>query len=134
VKATNGDTHLGGDDWDQGLLNRIAEKYKRGQGIEVRQDKQALQRLREAAENAKAEPSSRTETEIILPFITADASGPKHLQTSVARSKFEQLAEDLLNRIRRPFDAVLKDGGINTSEVDEVVLVGGATRMPKVQE
>jgi molecular chaperone DnaK len=134
VKATNGDTHLGGDDWDQRLLNWIAEEYKKERGIDIRQDKQALQRLREAAENAKVELSSRMETEIHLPFITADASGPKHLQMKVTRSKFEQLTEDLLERIRGPFDAVLKDGGISTAEVDEVVLVGGATRMPMVQD
>jgi molecular chaperone DnaK len=134
VKATNGDTHLGGDDWDQRLLNWIAEEYKKTQGIDVRQDKQALQRLREAAENAKVELSSRTETEINLPFITADPSGPKHLQMKVTRSRFEQLTEDLLERIRGPFNAVLKDAGISMADVDEVVLVGGATRMPMVQD
>jgi molecular chaperone DnaK len=133
VKATNGDTHLGGDDWDQRLLNWIADEYMREQGINLREDKQALQRLREAAENAKVELSSRTETEINLPFITADASGPKHLQMKITRAKFEQLTEDLLERVKGPFEAVLKDGGIDISEVDEVVLVGGATRMPMVQ-
>ncbi len=134
VKATNGDTHLGGDDWDQRIVTWIADEFKRDQGIDLRQDKQGLQRLREAAEKAKIELSSVTETEINLPFITADASGPKHLQIKLTRSKFEQLTEDLVDRIRKPFERVLEDGGLSVSAVDEVVLVGGATRMPMVQD
>jgi molecular chaperone DnaK len=134
VKATNGDTHLGGDDWDQVILNYVADEYKKDTGIELRQDRQALQRLREAAEKAKIELSSVTETEINLPFITADASGPKHLQMRLTRSKFEQLSEQLVHRINGPFDAVLKDANISASAVEEVVLVGGATRMPMVQD
>jgi molecular chaperone DnaK len=134
VKATNGDTHLGGDDWDQRILNYIADEFKKDQGIDLREDRQALQRLREAAEKAKIELTSITETEINLPFITADASGPKHLQVKLTRAKFEQLTEDLIERIRGPFNAVLKDAKTTTDDVDEVVLVGGATRMPMVQE
>jgi len=134
VKATNGDTHLGGDDWDQRILTWIADEFKKEQGIDLRADRQALQRLREAAEKAKIELSTVTETEINLPFITADASGPKHLQMKLTRAKFEQLTEDLVDRIRGPFEAVLKDGNMKADEMDEVVLVGGATRMPMVQE
>jgi molecular chaperone DnaK len=134
VKATNGDTHLGGDDWDQRIVNYIADEFKKDQGIDVKKDRQALQRLREAAEKAKIELSSVTETEVNLPFISADASGPKHLQIKLTRATFEQLTEDLVDRIRGPFNAVLKDANISASNVDEVVLVGGATRMPMVQE
>jgi len=134
VKATNGDMHLGGDDWDHRILNYVADEFKKDQGIDLRQDRQALQRLREAAEKAKVELTSVTETEVNLPFITADASGPKHLLVKLTRAKFEQLAEDLVDRIRGPFDAVLMDAGMKTSDVDEVVLVGGATRMPMVQD
>jgi molecular chaperone DnaK len=134
VKATNGDTHLGGDDWDQVILNWVADEFKKENGIDLRQDRQSLQRLREAAEKAKVELSAVTESEVNLPYVTADASGPKHLQTKLSRSKFEQLSEGLVNRIRGPFDAVLKDGRMKANEVDEVVLVGGATRMPMVQE
>jgi len=134
VRATNGDTHLGGDDWDQRIVNWVADEYKKDQGIDVRQDRQALQRLREASEKAKVELSTITETEINLPFITADASGPKHLQIKLTRATFEQLTEDLVERIKGPFESVLKDAGIKTAEVDEVVLVGGATRMPMVQD
>ena len=133
VKATNGDTHLGGDDWDQRIVNWVADEYKKEQGIDLREDRQALQRLREAAEKAKIELSTITETEINLPFITADASGPKHLTMKLTRATFEQLTEGLVDRIRGPFNAVLKDAGMKTAEVDEVVLVGGATRMPMVQ-
>src|SRR3990170_3954126 len=133
-KATNGDTHLGGDDWDQAVLNWVADEFKKEQGVDLRRDRQALQRLREAAEKAKIELSSVSETEINLPFITADASGPKHLQMKLTRAKFDQLTEQLLARIRGPFDAVLRDAGVKASEVDEVVLVGGATRMPMVQD
>ncbi|MCJ7512500.1 MAG: molecular chaperone DnaK, partial [Anaerolineales bacterium] len=134
VKATNGDTHLGGDDWDQAILTWVAEEFKRQQGIDLRGDRQALQRLREAAEKAKIELSTVSETEINLPFITADASGPKHLQMKLTRAKFEQLTESLLQRVRLPFDAVLRDGGVKTGQIHEVVLVGGATRMPMVQD
>ena len=134
VRATNGDTHLGGDDWDQRIVNHIADEFKKDQGVDLRQDRQALQRLREAAEKAKIELSSVSETEINLPFVSADASGPKHLQIKLTRATFEQLTEDLVERIRGPFNAVLKDANISASAVDEVVLVGGATRMPMVQE
>ena len=133
VKATNGDTHLGGDDYDRRVVDWLAEEFKRDQGIDLRQDRQALQRLTEAAEKAKIELSSRMETEINLPFITADASGPKHLAITLTRSKFEQLTEDLTNRCRGPFQAALKDAGLSTKELDEVILVGGATRMPVIQ-
>ena len=134
VKATNGDTHLGGDDWDQKIVNWIADEFRKDQGIEIKEDRQALQRLREAAEKAKIELSTVTETEINLPFISADASGPKHLQLKINRSTFEQIAEALVERLRGPFAAVLKDAKVDASEVDEVVLVGGATRMPMVQD
>ncbi|HEX6035312.1 MAG TPA: molecular chaperone DnaK [Anaerolineales bacterium] len=134
VKATNGDTHLGGDDWDQRIVNWAADEFKREQGIDLRGDRQALQRLREAAEKAKIELSSVMETEINLPYITADASGPKHLQLKLTRSKFEQMTEDLLERCRKPFEAALKDAGMDASRLNEVVLVGGSTRMPMVQD
>ena len=134
VKATNGDTHLGGDDWDQRIVNWAADEFKREQGIDLRSDRQALQRLREAAEKAKIELSSVMETEINLPYITADATGPKHLQVKLTRSKFEQMTEDLLERCRKPFEAALKDAGMDASRLNEVVLVGGSTRMPMVQE
>ena len=134
VKATNGDTHLGGDDWDQRIVNWAADEFKKEQGIDLRADRQALQRLREAAEKAKIELSSVMETEINLPYITADASGPKHLQVKLTRSKFEQMTEDLLERCRKPFEAALKDAGLDASKLNEVVLVGGSTRMPMVQE
>jgi len=134
VKATNGDTHLGGDDWDECIVNWAADEFKREQGIDLRQDRQALQRLREAAEKAKIELSSVMETEINLPYITADASGPKHLQQKLTRAKFEKLSENLLNRCRGPFNAALKDANLKPADIDELVLVGGATRMPMVQE
>ena len=134
VKATNGDTHLGGDDWDQRILNWIADEFEKDQGIELRDDRQALQRLREAAEKAKIELTSVTETDVNLPYVSADASGPKHLQMKLTRAKFEQMSDDLLGRIKGPFQSVLKDGGMQASEVDEIVLVGGATRMPMVQD
>ncbi len=134
VRSTNGDTHLGGDDWDERIVNWIADEYQREQGIDLRQDRQALQRLREAAERAKIELSSVMETEINLPYITADASGPRHLQMKLTRAKFEQLSEDLVERLRGPFNAALKDANLSANGVDEVVLVGGATRMPMVQE
>lgn len=134
VKATNGDTHLGGDDWDQRIVNWIADEFLREQGIDLRKDRQALQRLREAAEKAKIELSSVMETEINLPYITADASGPKHLQMRLTRAKFEQLTEDLVERLRGPFNNALRDAKLTPADIDEVVLVGGATRMPMVQE
>jgi molecular chaperone DnaK len=134
VKATNGDTHLGGDNWDERIVNWLAEEFKKDQGIDLRKDRQAVQRLREASEKAKIELSTMSETEINLPYITADASGPKHLQIRLSRSKFDQLTEDLVERCRGPFQSALKDAGLKTSEIDEVVLVGGATRMPMVQD
>ena len=134
VKATNGDTHLGGDDYDQRIVNWIVEEYRKDQGIDLSHDKQALQRLKEASEKAKMELSSTSETEINLPFITADASGPKHLQMNLSRSKFEQLTNDLTERLKGPFTQALKDAGIKADQIDEVVLVGGSTRMPVVQE
>jgi molecular chaperone DnaK len=134
VRATNGDTHLGGDDWDEGIVEWIASEFKSDQGIDLRQDRQVLQRLREAAEKAKIELSTVLETEINLPYITADASGPKHLQMKVTRDKFEQISENLVVRLRSPFTNALKDAGLKPAEIDEVVLVGGATRMPMVQD
>ncbi len=134
VRSTNGDTHLGGDDWDERIVNWIIDTFKAEQGIDLRQDRQALQRLRESAEKAKIELSTLMETEINLPYITADASGPKHLQTRLSRAKFEQLTVDLLERCRGPFKAALTDANMQASQVDEVVLVGGSTRMPMVQE
>jgi molecular chaperone DnaK len=134
VKSTNGDTHLGGDDWDERIVTYVAAEFKKEQGIDIRQDRQALQRLREAAEKAKIELSTVMETEINLPYITADASGPKHLQLKLSRAKFEQLTEELLNRCRGPFTAALKDANLDTTKINEVVLVGGATRMPMVQD
>lgn len=133
VKSTNGDTHLGGDNWDEQIVNWLADDFKRENGIDLRQDRQALQRLREAAEKAKIELSALMETEINLPYITADASGPKHLQTKLSRAKFEQMTEHLVERLRKPFMAALKDARLQTSQIDEVVLVGGSTRMPMVQ-
>ncbi len=134
VKATSGDTHLGGDDWDQRIVNWAADEFKKETGIDLREDRQALQRLREAAEKAKIELSTVMETEINLPYITADASGPKHLQLKLTRSKFEQMTEDLVERCRGPFNTALKDAGLSASDLDEVVLVGGATRMPMIQD
>ncbi len=133
VKATAGDTYLGGDDWDQRIIDYVADEFKKDQGIDLRDDRQALQRLKEAAEKAKIELSTVGETEINLPFITADASGPKHLQMRITRAKFEQLTEDLVERLKGPFHQALSDAGLKASEIDEVVLVGGATRMPMVQ-
>jgi len=134
VKATNGDTHLGGDDWDNAIVNWAADEFMKEQGIDLRSDRQALQRLREAAEKAKIELSSVLETEINLPYITADSGGPKHMLLKLSRAKFEQMTEDLLQRTRKPFEAVLKDADLNIEKIDEVVLVGGSTRMPMVQE
>ena len=134
VRATHGDTHLGGDDWDQAILNWVAGEFQHEHGIDLRLDRQALQRLREAAEKAKIELSTVNETEINLPFVTADAHGPKHLQRKLSRAKLEQLTEALVARLRGPIEAVLKDGAIQAGDVHEVVLVGGATRMPMVQD
>lgn len=134
VKSTNGDTHLGGDDWDERIVRWLSEEFKREQGIDLSQDRQALQRLREAAEKAKIELSSLPQTEINLPFITADSSGPKHLAMTLSRSKFEQLTVDLVERCRHPFHSALKDAGIAANQLDQVVMVGGSTRMPMVQE
>ncbi|HHX08356.1 MAG TPA: molecular chaperone DnaK [Chloroflexi bacterium] len=134
VKATNGDTHLGGDDWDNVVVNWAADEFMKEQGIDLRKDRQALQRLREAAEKAKIELSTMLETELNLPYITADAGGPKHLLLKLTRSKFEQMTEDLLHRVKGPFDAVIKDANLSVDKIDEVVLVGGSTRMPMVQE
>jgi molecular chaperone DnaK len=134
VKSTSGDTQLGGDDWDQRVVDWMVEEFKKEQGIDLGQDKQALQRLKEAGEKAKIELSTVMETEINLPFVTADASGPKHLQLKLTRSKFEQITDDLLNRVKSPFDQAIKDASLSPSKIDEVVLVGGSTRMPMVQE
>ncbi len=134
VLSTSGDTHLGGDDWDQVVINWAADEFKKEQGIDLRNDRQALQRLREAAEKAKIELSSMMETEINLPYITADMNGPKHLQLRLTRAKFEQMSQELVDRLRGPFEAALKDANLGAATVDEVVLVGGATRMPMVQD
>jgi molecular chaperone DnaK len=134
VKSTNGDTFLGGEDFDMRLVNYLADEFKKDQGIDLRGDKLALQRLKEAAEKAKIELSSATQTEINLPFITADASGPKHLTLKLTRAKFEALVDDLVQKTVGPCRAALKDAGLTAAEIQEVVLVGGMTRMPKVQE
>lgn len=134
VKSTNGDTHLGGDDVDEVLIKWIIDEFKKDQGIDLTSDKMALQRLKEAAEKAKVELSSAMETEINLPFITADASGPKHLVTKLTRSKFEALVEPILKRLLPPVEQALKDAGVTAKDIDEIVLVGGSTRIPKVQE
>jgi molecular chaperone DnaK len=134
VRSTSGDTFLGGDDWDQRVVDFLSDEFKKDQGVDLREDRQALQRLKEAAEKAKIELSSMLETEINLPFITADASGPKHLQTKLTRAKFEQMSEDLVQRCRTPFEQALQDANLGANELDEVVLVGGATRMPMIQD
>jgi len=134
VLSTSGDTHLGGDDWDQLIVNWAADEFKKEQGIDLRGDRQALQRLREGAEKAKIELSSMMETELNLPYITADMNGPKHLQLRLTRSKFEQMSQALVDRLRGPFDAALKDANLGAGDVDEIVLVGGSTRMPMVQD
>jgi len=133
VKATNGDTHLGGEDFDLRMIEYLADEFKKDQGIDLRSDKMALQRLKEAAEKAKMELSTSTETEVNLPFITADASGPKHLNIKLNRAKMEDLVADLLNRLEGPCRTAMKDAGIN-HDIDEVILVGGMTRMPAVQD
>ncbi len=134
VKSTNGDTHLGGDDYDRRIVDWMAEEFRRDQGIDLKGDRQALQRLTEAAEKAKIELSQRQETQINLPFITADQNGPKHLDLKLTRAKFEQLTEDLTARCRAPFESALKDANMKVSDLDEVILVGGSTRMPVIQE
>jgi molecular chaperone DnaK len=134
VKSTNGDTFLGGEDFDMRLVSYLADEFQKGQGIDLRKDKLALQRLKEAAEKAKIELSSTTQTEINLPFITADASGPKHLTMKLTRAKFEALVDDLIQKTVEPCRQALKDAGLSAAEINEVVLVGGMTRMPKVQE
>ncbi|WP_028320059.1 molecular chaperone DnaK [Desulfatiglans anilini] len=134
VKSTNGDTHLGGEDFDLRIVDYLANEFKKDQGIDLRNDKMALQRLKEAAEKAKMELSGSTETDINLPFITADASGPKHMNIKLGRSKLEALVDDLIQKIVGPCQTALKDAGLKASDVDEVILVGGMTRMPKVQE
>ncbi len=132
VKSTSGDTHLGGDDWDEVIVNWAADQFQVDQGIDLRKDRQALQRLREAAEKAKIELSTVMETELNLPYITADANGPKHLVVKLSRAKFEQMTAHLLDRCRKPFESALKDAGLKASDVNELVLVGGSTRMPQV--
>ncbi|HQZ96257.1 MAG TPA: molecular chaperone DnaK [Pyrinomonadaceae bacterium] len=134
VKSTNGDTHLGGDDVDEILVSWIIDEFKKDQGIDLHNDKMALQRLKEAGEKAKVELSSAMETEINLPFITADASGPKHLVMKLTRSKFEQLVEPVLKRLMPPVEQAIKDAGLTAKDIEEIVLVGGSTRIPKVQE
>ena len=134
VKSTNGDTHLGGDNIDERLIKWIIDEFKKDQGIDLAKDKMALQRLKEAAEKAKIELSSTMETEINLPFITADQSGPKHLQMKLTRAKFEQLVDDMLQRTLEPCQQAIKDAGVQASQIDEVVLVGGSTRIPKIQQ
>ncbi|HTX00299.1 MAG TPA: molecular chaperone DnaK [Acidimicrobiales bacterium] len=134
VRASSGDGHLGGDDFDKRIVDWLADEFKRDQGIDLRSDSQALQRLYEAAERAKVELSTTTQTQVNLPFITADASGPKHLNLSLTRSKFEQLAKDLVERCRGPVEQALSDAKLTAEDIDEVILVGGATRMPAVQE
>ncbi len=134
VLATNGDNHLGGDDWDQRVIDWLADKFKADNGIDLRNDPMALQRLKEAAENAKKELSAAQQAQINLPFITADASGPKHLDYTLTRAEFERITHDLLERCKQPVTKVLSDAGLQISEVNEVILVGGSTRMPAVQE
>ncbi|TFG35245.1 MAG: molecular chaperone DnaK, partial [Parcubacteria group bacterium] len=134
VKSTNGDTHLGGEDFDLRLIDYIANEFKKDQGIDIRNDKMALQRLKEAAEKAKMELSTSMETDVTLPFITADASGPKHLNIKITRAKLEALISDLLDKLDKPCQVALKDAGLSPKDLDEIILVGGMTRMPAVQE
>jgi molecular chaperone DnaK len=134
VKATSGDTHLGGDDWDQKVIDWLVEGFKNDHGVDLSKDRMALQRLKEAAEKAKIELSTVSETEVNLPFITATSEGPLHLQRKLARSEFQKLTEELLERTKKPFEAAVKDSGIPVGDIDHVVLVGGSTRMPAVQE
>ena len=134
VKATNGDTHLGGEDFDLRLIDYIADEFKKEQGIDIRQDNMALQRLKEAAEKAKMELSTSMETDVNLPFITADANGPKHLNVRLTRAKLESLVEDLLDRLAGPCQTAMQDAGLSMGDVNEIIMVGGMTRMPAVQE
>lgn len=134
VKSTNGDTHLGGDDFDQMMVDWLAEEFKKSDGVDIRKDAMALQRLKEAAEKAKIELSSSMQTDVNLPFITADSSGPKHLNITLTRAKFESLVEHLIEKTRKPCMEAMKDAGLSASEIDEVILVGGSTRIPAVQE
>ena len=134
VASTAGANHLGGDDWDQRIIDWMADKFQAENGIDLRQDKMALQRLKEAAEKAKMELSSTTQANINLPFITADASGPKHLDYTLTRAEFERITKDLLDRVKKPVEQALKDAGLKTGDIDEVILVGGSTRMPAVQD
>ena len=134
VASTAGDNHLGGDDWDQRIIDWMADKFKAENGIDLRQDKMALQRLKEAAEKAKMELSSTSQANINLPFITADASGPKHLDYTLTRAEFERITKDLLDRVKKPVEQALKDAGLKAGDIDEVILVGGSTRMPAVQD
>ncbi len=134
VKSTNGDTHLGGEDFDLRIVDYLADEFKKDQGIDIRNDKMALQRLKEAAEKAKMELSGSQETEVNLPFITADASGPKHMNIKLSRSKLESLVSELIDRVTGPCNMAIKDSGIKASDIDEVILVGGMTRMPRVQQ
>ncbi|MEU6947911.1 molecular chaperone DnaK, partial [Streptomyces sp. NPDC046316] len=134
VKATNGDTHLGGDDWDQRIVDHLVKEFKNGYGVDLAKDKMALQRLREAAEKAKIELSAATETSINLPYVTASAEGPLHLDQRLTRAQFEQLTADLLERCKTPFHQAVRDAKIDVSDVDHVILVGGSTRMPAVSE
>ena len=133
VKSTNGNTHLGGEDFDQRVIDYLADEFKKDQGIDLRNDKMALQRLKEAAEKAKIELSTALETDINLPFITADAAGPKHLTMKLSRSRLESLVEDLIDKTVEPCRTALKDAGLDAKDIDEVILVGGMTRMPAVQ-
>src|ERR1700733_11783685 len=134
VLSTNGDTHLGGDDWDEALINYVADEFKKEQGIDLRKDQMALQRLKEAAEKAKKDLSFQTQADINLPFITADQNGPKHLTMTITRSQFEQMTDHLFERCRGPVLKALQDAKLKTTEIDEVVQVGGSTRMPRVQQ
>ncbi len=134
VASTAGDNHLGGDDWDQRIIDWLADKFQADNGIDLRQDKMALQRLKEAAEKAKMELSSTSQANVNLPFITADASGPKHLDYTLTRAEFERITKDLLDRVKKPVEQALKDAGLKAGDIDEVILVGGSTRMPAVQD
>jgi molecular chaperone DnaK len=134
VKSTNGDTHLGGEDFDLQIIDYLADEFKKDNGVDLRSDKLALQRLKEAAEKAKIELSSSTETEVNLPFITADQTGPKHLTIKLSRAKLEAIVGDLLTQSLKPCEQALKDAGLQAADIDDVILVGGMTRMPKVTE
>jgi molecular chaperone DnaK len=134
VLSTNGDTFLGGEDFDQRIIDYLADEFKKEQGVDLRGDVLALQRLKEAAEKAKIELSSSQQTEVNLPYVTADASGPKHLNVKITRAKLESLVDDLISRTIEPCRVAIKDAGVKTSDIDDVILVGGMTRMPKVQE